>query len=98
MKSDRTMPKSDAPNMVEIKFSVSPELLEQALGIGEVEGMKTAEIHRHCWTQGLAAVAEQSNKRLINKKLRAKSAIADLLEDLPTGKYEEAIAYLRNLK
>jgi hypothetical protein len=60
--------------------------------------MKPAEMHRHCWTQGLAAVAEQSNKRMINKKLRSKAEIVDLLEDLPTAKFDEAIALLKGLK
>ena len=94
----RTMPKTDAPNMDEIKFSVPSELLRQALAIGDAEGVKPAELHRDCWKQGLSSVAEQSNKRLVNRKLTTKLAIVDLIERLPIDRYEEAIALLKSLK
>ena len=96
--SDRTMPKTDTPNMDEIKFSVSSELLRQVLAIAAIEGLKPAEANRLCWMAGSSVLAEQSNKRLINQKLIAKVTIVDLVEGLPVEQYEGAIAYLKSLK
>jgi hypothetical protein len=38
------------------------------------EGWKPAELHRILWVLGLAAYTEQSNKRLVNTRLRANKA------------------------
>lgn len=67
---DEAMPRTDSPQMVEIKFSVPAPLLEDLLAIAQAEGWKPAELHRVIWERGFAAYAEGSNKRLVNRKLR----------------------------
>jgi hypothetical protein len=69
---DPKMPKSRAPNMVEIKFSVPAPLLADALELAELEGLKPADLYRMFWVMGSGCYAEQSNKRLVNRQLRAK--------------------------
>ena len=66
------MPKTDTPSAESIAFHVPAPLLQEAQEMAEIEGWKLAEFHRLCWEQGLAAQAEKSNKRLVNKGLRAK--------------------------
>ncbi len=68
------MPKTDTPQMVEIKFAVPAALLEDALELARIEGWKPAELHRIIWEKGFAVHAEGSNKRLVNKKLRKEQA------------------------
>lgn len=96
--TDEAMPRTNAPNMTEIKFSVPTALLRQVERIADIEETKISEMHRHCWVQGVAAVSEQCNKRLINKKLVAKGAIIDILDSIPAEKLEEAIALLKGLE
>lgn len=66
------MPKTDTPSAETIAFHVPVPLLKEALELAELEGWKPAEFHRLCWEAGLAIQAEKSNKRLVNKGLRAK--------------------------
>lgn len=66
------MPKTDKPSAETIAFHVPVPLLKEALELAELEGWKPAEFHRLCWEGGLALQAEKSNKRLVNKGLRAK--------------------------
>jgi len=68
------MPDIDAPKMVRIDFSVPGPLLEQMQELAKDEGWKPAELHRMLWVLGFAAYTEQSNKRLINDRLRANKA------------------------
>jgi hypothetical protein len=68
------MPDSDAPKMVRIDFSVPAPLLEQMQELAKDEGWKPAELHRMLWVLGFAAYTEQSNKRLVNDRLRANKA------------------------
>lgn len=64
-------PDTAAPNMEYIRFSVPAALLEQANEMARAEGWKPAEFYRVVWTLGLGEYAEDSNKRLINKRLRS---------------------------
>ncbi len=66
----KAMPKTPAPKLIDIKFGVPQGLYDQALKIAESEGWKESELHRVIWSRGLAAIAEDSNKRLVNDKLR----------------------------
>jgi len=65
-------PRSNAPNLTEIKISVPASLLQEALDLAEFEGWKPAELHRIFWEKGFAAHAEGSNKRMVNHQLRIK--------------------------
>jgi hypothetical protein len=66
------MPKTDTPSAESIAFHVPAPLLKEAEEMAQLEGWKLAEFHRLCWEAGLAIQAEKSNKRLVNKGLRAK--------------------------
>jgi hypothetical protein len=70
------MPETDTENMEYIRFAVPAPLLREALELGQLEGVKPAELHRSFWLKGFSVYAEESNKRLINRRLR-KKAIAD---------------------
>jgi hypothetical protein len=70
------MPETDAERMEYVRFAVPAPLLKQSLELAKLEGVKPAEIHRSFWIKGFAAYAEESNKRMINQRLR-KQAIAD---------------------
>jgi len=61
---------TDAPNMTRINLSVPTPLLEEMMVLARDEGWKPAELHRMLWILGLAAYTKQSNKRLVNAKLR----------------------------
>jgi len=63
-------PRSNAPNMVEIKISVPEKLLNDALELAAAEGWKPGELHRIFWATGFSAYAEGSNKRLVNRTLQ----------------------------
>lgn len=78
------MPKTKTPNMTEIKFAVPTALLEELLEMADLEGWKPAELHRLLWERGFAVYAEGSNKRYVNKKLRAKygSATTEEIREL----------------
>ena len=76
-----TMPRTDSPRMVEIKFAVPAELLADAQQMADQEGWKPAELHRIFWERGFAAYAEGSNKRLVNKRLRKKIEEMEAGED-----------------
>jgi hypothetical protein len=72
------MPKTDAPTMEQIKFSVPAPMLEQALALAERDGLKPAEFHRTIWMLGLSAYSEQANKRMVAQGLlRKQRAIND---------------------
>ena len=66
------MPEINTDNMSRIAFHVPLPLLEEAREMCELEGWKVSEFHRMCWEAGLSIQAEKSNKRLVNKGLRAK--------------------------
>jgi hypothetical protein len=66
------MPDITTDNMERIAYHVPAPLLEEARQMCELEGWKFSEFHRMCWEAGLAVQAEKSNKRLVNKGLRAK--------------------------
>lgn len=66
------MPRTDATPAETIAFHVPVPLLREAQELADLEGWKQAEFHRLCWEAGLALQAEKSNKRLVNKGLRAK--------------------------
>ncbi|MDZ8138852.1 MAG: hypothetical protein RM049_26710 [Nostoc sp. DedQUE04] len=68
------MPETNAPKMVKITFAVPEELHQQILDLASAEGWKPAELHRVVWVLGFNAYAEGSNKRLVNRNLRSKSA------------------------
>jgi hypothetical protein len=70
------MPETDTEPMDYIRFAVPAPLLKESLELGALEGVKPAELHRSFWLKGFAVYAEESNKRLINRRLR-KKAIAD---------------------
>lgn len=61
---------TDAPNMTRINLSVPTPLLEEMMVLARDEGWKPAELHRMLWVLGFACYTEQSNKRLVNAKLR----------------------------
>jgi hypothetical protein len=67
------MPETDAPKMIPIKFSVPEPLLNEARELAKAEGWSEAALHRIFWEKGFAAHAEGSNKRLVNRNLRAKN-------------------------
>jgi hypothetical protein len=98
--SDRKMPKmpDESEKMTEIKFSVPSKMLSDAIALGRAEGVSPSNLHRACWMQGLSLYSEQSNKRMINRKLTSKAEIIDLLDGIPTAKFSDAIAYLKSLK
>ncbi|PHJ59637.1 hypothetical protein VF14_08810 [Nostoc linckia z18] len=66
------MPKTNAPKMIKIDFSVPESLLEDALELAKAEGWNPSELHRVFWEKGFAVHAEGSNKRLVNRQLRKK--------------------------
>ena len=66
---------TDAPNMTRINLSVPTPLLEEMMVLARDEGWKPAELHRMFWVLGFAAYAEQSNKRLVNAKLRQQAKL-----------------------
>jgi hypothetical protein len=72
------MPKTDTPSAEPIAFHVPAPLLKDAQEMAKLEGWKDAEFHRLCWEAGLALQAEKSNKRLVNKGLRAKHTGVEL--------------------
>lgn len=74
-------PDTAAPNMEYIRFSVPAALLEQANEMARAEGWKPAEFYRVVWTMGLGQYAEDSNKRLINKRLRAQVAYQESMQN-----------------
>ena len=67
-----TMPETNAPKMTRIEINVPTALLAEAESLAAIEGWKPAEPHRIFWEKGFAVHASGSNKRLINKSLRAK--------------------------
>ena len=71
------MPKTDAPTMEQIKFSVPAPMLEQALALAERDGLKPAEFHRTIWMLGLSAYSEQANKRMVAQNLMERAKKAD---------------------
>lgn len=76
------MPATSAEKMEPIKFGVPVKLLADAEAIAEAEGWKMAELHRTLWQMGLTKKAEESNKVLINRRLRARPTIDQLAETL----------------
>ena len=70
------MPKTDAPTMEQIKFSVPGPMLAQALALAELDGLKPAELHRMLWVQGLALYSEQANKRMVAQGLARREQAA----------------------
>lgn len=69
MEQIEEMPKTEAPTMDQIKFSVPAPMLEQAMVLAEKDGMKPAEFHRTIWMLGLSAYSEQANKRMVAQGL-----------------------------
>lgn len=89
------MPRIETPPSETITFHVPVALLQEAQELAESEGYTQAAFHRKCWDDGLAAQAEKSNKRLVNKGLRQKykEKPSELPESkLSIGKLKEAIA------
>jgi hypothetical protein len=79
---EMTMPAINADKMEPIKFAVPAKLLADAEAIAEAEGWKMAELHRGLWQMGLTKKAEESNKLLINRRLRTRPTIDQLAEVL----------------
>lgn len=71
---DPVMPKTEAPSMDQIRFSVPAPMLEQGLALADKDGLKPAEFHRTIWMMGLSAYSEQANKRMIAQGLMEKRA------------------------
>ena len=57
------MPRSPAPEKQSIKFSVPPQLLQDAQEMAERDGWNESEFHRAAWVAGLNFYAEQSKER-----------------------------------
>ena len=64
------MPKSDQPNLIEIKVNVPAALLKQALDMFDAMGLKPGDAHRDVWMQGVFKMAEDYNQVLMSEKLR----------------------------
>lgn len=90
--------KTDTPNMAEIKFSVPPGLLNLATELSEDDEVPLATFNRECWKLGLAQMVRQNNDRLTNRRMKLGAKLAELVEEIPQEKVEEAIAYLKGLK
>lgn len=72
LENPKTMPRTESPNMEDIKFAVPEPLLRQMQDMAADDGWKPAELHRIFWESGFAAYAERANKRLVNEQLRQK--------------------------
>lgn len=63
----------DTPNMERIEVYVPAPLLAEARELAAKEGWKLSELFRIFWVTGYGTYCEGSNKRLVNKGLRAKN-------------------------
>lgn len=63
-----------SPKMIKISFAVPEDIHQQMLEMSAAEGWKPSELCRLAWVMGLNSYAEGSNKRLVNRNLRNKSA------------------------
>jgi hypothetical protein len=77
LESPKTMPRTESPNMEDVKFAVPAPLLAQMMDMAAADGWKPAELHRVFWESGFAAYAERANKRLVNEQLREKRSAKD---------------------
>lgn len=68
----------NSPKMVKISFAVPEEIHQQMTEMAAAEGWKPAELGRVAFVMGLNVYAEGSNKRLVNRNLRNKSARSGL--------------------
>ena len=66
------MPKvnDDSERKISIDVSITPTQKEEADEMAVAEGWNRGEFYRLLFIEGLAAYAEKSNKRRINKRLR----------------------------
>lgn len=71
------MPKSKAQAKVTIEVGVPKILDDEITQLALADGWNPTEFYRMLIVDGLAAYAEKSNKRLVNKQLRSRLGVND---------------------
>ncbi len=75
------MPRSKAEPKVQVEVSVPKPLDDEIQKLALADGWNPTEFYRMLIVDGLAAYAEKSNKRLVNKQLRNKLGVDDNSND-----------------